>query len=118
MAWKSREHYNKLATELLEYIGGLEPLWAERIEVTKSEYSLDSLQCIGAYVGSVLDGGLHTVIPRHGFFEPGFIPAEPGGTTCPVCQQTWTPAYGGQPVCSNKCAKVYYDSERVVQRQV
>lgn len=106
---KGREHYLKLADELLAYIGSIDPTWAERIEITRSEYSLDSLQVLGAYVGSVLDAGQHTVVPRHPFFEPDFTPVDTtGNTTCPVCGQPFKPAYATQPVCSNACAKVYY----------
>jgi len=99
----------KAATVVLAYIGQLDPTWAERIQITKSEFRYDDLQCLGAYVANQLEAGLHTVIPRHQFFEPGFEP-KPEGHICPVCEQSWTPEYAGQPVCSNKCAQTFYKS--------
>ena len=117
---KSREHYVHLAKELLHYIGSIEPLWKERIDITRSEFSLDDLQILGAYVGSVLDGGQHTVVPRHAFFEPGFVAVDTSGgdNICPVCQKPWAPAYASQPVCSNACAKTYYGLKTAEQRVI
>jgi hypothetical protein len=98
---------NKAAGVVLEYIGTLDPTWAERIQITKDEFQYDDLQCVGAYVANQLDAGLHTVIPRHPFFEPGFVPPQ-DGHVCPVCKLDFKPLYPGQPVCSNQCAATFY----------
>lgn len=105
----------KAAGIVLAYLGDLDPTWAERIQITKSEFNYDDLQCVGAYCANQLESGMHTVIPRHPFFEPGFVPPE-DGHVCPACGHDWKPAYPGQPVCSNACAVPYYKTERVSAR--
>lgn len=110
----NREHYVKVAQELIDYLGLIEPAWGERCAITQQEFGLDALQTIGAYVGYVLENGLHTSIPRHPFFEPGVaLTATPANAPCPVCGKNWSREYAGQPVCSNTCAKVYYSSLKV-----
>lgn len=93
----------KAATTLLEYIGGMDPTWADRIQITKSEFHYDDLQTAGAYIANALEAGAHTIIPRHPFFEPGFTPPNEKHV-CPQCHQPFSPAYPGQPLCSNECA--------------
>lgn len=99
----------RAASTVLAYIGDLDPTWAERIQITKSEFHYDDLQCLGAYVANQLEQGLHTVIPRHPFFEPGFEPVS-ADHACPVCGQSFKPEYPTQPVCSNLCAQTFYKS--------
>ncbi len=97
----------KAATTLLEYIGGLDPTWAERIQITRSEYHYDDLQTAGSYIANQLEAGAHTVLPRHPFFEPG-VEVTSGPHICPQCHNTFDPLYIGQPVCGNACAALYY----------
>ena len=97
----------KAASTVLAYIGSLDPTWAERIQITKDEFHYDDLQCVGCYIANQLEAGLHTVIPRHPFFEPGFEP-QSGPHTCLQCKVQFKPDYPGQPLCSNACAIKYY----------
>lgn len=103
---------NRAAATVLAYLGKLDSQWAERIQITKDEFHYDDLQTLGCYVANQLEQGLHTVIPRHPFFEPGFVePSE--GTECPVCHDIYKPAYNGQPVCSNRCATSFYAAQNI-----
>ena len=97
----------RAASTVLAYISSLDPTWASRIQITKDEFSYDDLQCVGAYVANQLEQGLHTVIPRHPFFEPGFVPPA-GPHECLHCHKPFSPEYPGQPLCSNPCALAYY----------
>ena len=106
---KGKEHYEQCAKDLLDYYNQINPIFEERISITKAEYGLTDLQCLGAYVVYVLDNSLHTSIPRHEFFEPGYVsPDIDPNSPCPVCGKDWKREYLGQPVCSNACAKVFY----------
>ena len=98
----------KAATILLEYVGSLDPTFAERIQITKDEFHYDDLQTAGAYIADQLEAGRHTVIPRHPFFEPGFTPPPAEGVVCPICKNKFDPAYPGQALCGNICAAAFY----------
>lgn len=97
------------AREILKFIGSLDPQWEVRIEITRTDRGFTALQTLGAFVGHVLDAGEHTIIPAHPYFAPGYVT---GGSSpvCPVCGETYTPAYGGQPLCSKfECAAKHYN---------
>ena len=102
----------KAASVVLAYMGSLDPTWAERIKITKDEFGYDDLQTCGAYIANQLEQGLHTVIPRHPFFEPGFIPPS-DKHICPVCEKPFQQSYPGQPICGNICAAAYYKSGKL-----
>lgn len=103
-----REHLNILAGQLLRYFSTLDPSWEARIQITKEERNFDDLQCLGAYVARILEQGEHLSIPNHPFFDAEFVSGM-DRKPCDWCGNEFQPDYPGKRLCSNNCAKHFYD---------
>lgn len=95
---------------LSDYIASIDPAWSERLHIMQNDRGLKPFQAIGALAGYTLDHSLHMAIPSHPAFET--VLARPGKMDCPVCHTLYSPQYPGQPVCSNACAKPYYEARK------
>jgi hypothetical protein len=98
----------KFAGKFLRWLGTLDPTWATRIEILRTDKKLDSLQTLGSLAARTLERAEHTVLANHPFFEPGVVAmVDP---VCPACGEKFAPKYPGQrghlnPDCSNKLNK-------------
>lgn len=103
----NRKKLNHMAGEILAFIGTLDPMWANRLEIVQTDRHLDNIQTLGSLVVRPLDAGEHTVVSSHPFFAGDYTPTSQT-TKCPVCEQDFQPGHPGQPVCSNDCALIFY----------
>lgn len=95
------------ATEFLTWLGLQDPMYAERIEITKSEYHLDDLQVLGNYVARTLDLGEHMVYSEREFLLPNYA-GHLGERECQICHQTFSGGRGTDLICSKPtCAAAY-----------
>lgn len=104
MAKLTDEKIDARAQELLDWITSLEPTWGESIRIARSENHWTARQCLGAFVGYVLENELYMAVPLHPAFEPGFQPPDSPGV-CDTCHEAFTPTYPGQHYCGNDCAR-------------
>lgn len=90
------------AQVVLDHVAGMDPLWAERIRITREEKGYTALQILSAWVGHVLDTGSHMLHPPHPYFETGFKAAG-ARATCTECGRDFAAAFAGQRACSDAC---------------
>lgn len=103
-----REFLLHCASEVLEWVGLQDPMYAERIDITRSEYKLDDLQIVATYCARVLDLGEHMVVPEREFTQPGYF-GHLGPRDCTVCDRPFTPVSQADEVCEKQdCRAAFY----------
>jgi hypothetical protein len=104
----NREFLLACATEVLTWIGLQDPMFADRIDITKTEYHLDDLQVLSSYVSRVLDLGEHMYYCERDFMKAGYV-GHLGPRACMVCDVEFNPGTPGQEICDNRdCASAYF----------
>lgn len=88
------------ADEVLSFIALQDPMFEERIQITKDEYQLDSLQVALTYMARTLDLGEHMYYCEREFMHPGYS-GHLGVRTCAVCGNEFSGGRGTDTVCSN-----------------
>jgi hypothetical protein len=86
------------AERLLKQVSRCDPMWAERIRITREEQGFDAWQFIGAQIGYMLDNGLHMHAPNH----PAFLPQREGTAAqgyCGDCGKEFKAQWPGQRLC-------------------
>ena len=89
------------ATELLDYLALQDPMYGERIQITKDERGYDNLQIALQYMSRVLDLGEHMVFVEREFMNPGYI-GHLGPRECSICHVEFTPSRASDTVCSRQ----------------
>ncbi len=97
------------ASELLTWIGLQDPSFATRIDITKTEYHLDDLQCISQYVAHVLELGEHMCYSEREFLAPGYS-GHLGPRECRVCGQEFSAGLPTDEVCDRQDCREKYAS--------
>ena len=106
--------HDDCAATILEWVGGIDPSWKERLQVMQDERQLTPMQALGACVAYVLENSLQMVVVTNDAFEPNtFRRGDKMVCQNPECGQEFRPAYPLQPYCSNTCADHHRDSIRL-----
>ena len=90
------------AKRILGRIMAMDPTWHDYAKAAMGEHHWSAWQCLGAWVGHVLDNGMHMSIPQHPAFAPGLSLI--GNNKCEACGKEFRVQYPGQRVCNNECA--------------
>jgi len=96
-----RELLSECAKEVLDFLALQDPMFQERIQITKDEYHLDDLQVCLLYCARTLDFGEHMWFSERAFMQPGYV-GHYGSRDCQICGTEFN---GGNPtdlVCSNQ----------------
>ena len=101
---------DQCAQVLLEWVGGLDPVWAERLQIMADERHLDTKQVLGSCVSYVLENALHMVIVKHDAFEPNEY-RRGNKMACQQCGVEFIPPYPLAPFCGNSCAETHRKSQ-------
>lgn len=88
------------ADEILTFLALQDPMFEERIQITKDEYQLDSLQVALTYMARTLDLGEHMYYCEREFMHPGYS-GHLGERTCAICQASFSGGRGTDTVCAN-----------------
>lgn len=103
-----RDFLLQCADEVLSWIGLQDPMFADRIDITRTEYHLDSLQILALYCAGILDRGEHMFISEREFMRPDYS-GHLGPRECVVCDKPFTPGTATAEMCGSKdCAQAYY----------
>ena len=86
------------ASEVLNWIALQDPMFAERIDITRTEYKLDDLQVLCAYVARTLDLGEHMYYCEREFMQPGYA-GHLGPRECKYCNAIFSPGRADDQVC-------------------
>ena len=89
------------AEEVLGWIALQDPMFEERIQITKDEYNLDSLQTLASYVARTLDLGEHMFYCEREFMMPNYS-GHLGERLCTICSKPFTGGRGIDTVCSEQ----------------
>lgn len=87
------------ARELLSYLALQDPVYADRIEITKSERTWDDLKCALGYMAGVLDRGEHMYYCEYEFMAPNYV-GHKGPRPCTLCGVEFSPGTAGETICS------------------
>lgn len=93
--------------ELLSFLALQDPMFAERIQITKDEYKLDSLQVALTYMARTLDLGEHMYYCEREFLNPGYS-GHLGERECQICHAIFTGGRGTDTICQKPdCLAAY-----------
>lgn len=91
------------AKELLSFLALQDPMFEERIEITRSEYRLDDLQVALLYMSRTLDLGEHMWFSERAFLNPGYS-GHCGPRACDICGNEFSTSVAASTTCSQpKC---------------
>lgn len=91
-----------MCTAFLNHVAQLDPLWDQRIKLTREETGRNDLQIVTAWIGHVLDTGSHMLHPPHPYFETSFQAAG-SQRACSACDKVFSTHFAGETCCSDEC---------------
>ena len=103
-----REFLLACSTEVLSWIGLQDPMFLDRIDITRTEYQLDDLQILASYCARVLDLGEHMYYCEREFMKPGYS-GHLGPRACVVCDTEFSAGLASDEICGKtECSSAYY----------
>lgn len=106
-----REFLLSCATEVVNWIALQDPMFEERIQITKDEYHLDDLQIVANYMARTLDLGEHMFYCEREFMRPGYS-GHLGPRACIVCDKEFAPGLATDEVCHQQDCLAAYNALR------
>lgn len=105
------------APRVLAWIGSLDPDWAQRIEIMKSERGFDDKTILASLCAHVLENNLHMTLPAHEAVQGMYW--TPDEVRCPVCDRLYLMKYPDQRTClAPECGRAYHKLAKVGDEQM